>query len=238
MTLTATEAAIGLPNGATHGGLTVRWSADDRRQMSPTISAQRARPRATVRRVLIYDSRPEVRAELTLRITAAVPEVNDITCAAESADLIAAFGGHPADLVFIGVEHQACSAVDTTALFLRQCPTATVIVFGAILDLPALTAAVARGAVGLMLWDPWYDPSRLPAPRQSVRDGTQVRPVTRDERGILESLSRGLSNREIGIHLNLSEDTVKSKTRALYRKLGARDRAHAVALALRRQLIS
>ena len=238
MTLTATEAAIGLPNGATHGGLTVRWSADDRRQMSPTISAQRARPRATVRRVLIYDSRPEVRAELTLRITAAVPEVNDITCAAESADLIAAFGGHPADLVFIGVEHQACSAVDTTALFLRQCPTATVIVFGAIHDIPALTAAVARGAVGLMLWHPWHDHPRQPPARPLVQRGTEDHTMTRGERGILQGMSRGLSNREIGVQLNLSEETVKAKARVLYRKLGARDRAHAVALALRQQLLS
>jgi DNA-binding NarL/FixJ family response regulator len=238
MTLTATDAAIGVPNGATRGGLTVQWPADDRRRTSPTIPAQRARPRGAVRRVLIYDSRPEARAALTLRITAAVPAVNDITCAATSADLIASFGGHPADLVFIGVEHQACSAVDTAALFLRQYPTATVIVFGAILDIPALTAAVARGAVGLMLWHPWHDHPLQPPARPLVQRGTEDHTMTRGERGILQGMSRGLSNREIGVQLNLSEETVKAKARVLYRKLGARDRAHAVALALRQQLLS
>ena len=62
--------------------------------------------------------------------------------------------------------------------------------------------------------------------------------MTRGERGILQGMSRGLPNREIGVQLNLSEETVKAKARVLYRKLGARDRAHAVALALRQQLLS
>jgi len=238
MTLTATDTAMPGSSGSARGDLTAQGREDGWRRTSPTIPAQRVRPRAGVRSVLIYDQRPDGRAVLTRRVTAAVPSVDDITCVTTPAEMIHVFDARPTDLVFIGMDHPAGRGEDTVALFLRRHPTATVIVVGTITDIQTLTTSLARGAVGLMLWDPWYDPSRLPAPRQSVRDGTQVRPVTRAERGILESLSRGLSNREIGIHLNLSEDTVKSKTRALYRKLGARDRAHAVALALRRQLIS
>ena len=188
--------------------------------------------------MLIYDQQPDGRAVLTLRITDAVPSVNDITSVTTPADLIDVFDAHPADLVFIGIDHRDGHGEDTVALFLRRHPTATVIVVGTINDIPALTTALARGAAGLMLWHPWGDHAQLPPPGRSARGGTQAHPVTRAERGILESISRGLSNREIGVHLNLSEDTVKSQTRALYRKLGARDRAHAVALALRQQLIS
>ena len=60
-----------------------------------------------MRSVLIYDSRPDARAALTLRVTAAVPSVNDITCATRTADLIEVFDGRPADLVFIGVDHSS-----------------------------------------------------------------------------------------------------------------------------------
>lgn len=238
MTLTATDTTVRGSSGSAHGGLTVQWRADGWGRMSPTIPAQRARPRAEVRSVLIYDQRPDGRAVLTLRVTAAVPLVDDITCVTTPADLIDVFDARPADLVFIGMDHWAGHGQDTVDLFLRRHPTATVIAVGTITDIPALTTALASGAAGLMLWHPWYDCSQLPPPGQRVPGGTQVHPVTRAERGILEGISRGLSNREIGVHLNLSEDTVKSKTRALYRKFGARDRAHAVALALRQQLIS
>ena len=45
--------------------------------------------------------------------------------------------------------------------------------------------------------------------------------------------SKGMSNAEIGKRLFVSEDTVKTHLRRLFRKIGARDRAHAVALAFR-----
>ena len=50
-------------------------------------------------------------------------------------------------------------------------------------------------------------------------------------------MSRGRSNAEIGRELYLSEDTVKTHARRLFRKLGAADRAHAVALGFRWGLV-
>jgi DNA-binding CsgD family transcriptional regulator len=50
-------------------------------------------------------------------------------------------------------------------------------------------------------------------------------------------MCEGQSNAEIGRGLFLSEDTVKTHARRLFRKLGAADRAHAVAIALRRGLV-
>ena len=46
-------------------------------------------------------------------------------------------------------------------------------------------------------------------------------------------MSRGRSNGEIGRELFLSEDTVKTHARRLFRKLGAADRAQAVAMGFR-----
>jgi DNA-binding NarL/FixJ family response regulator len=55
---------------------------------------------------------------------------------------------------------------------------------------------------------------------------------------VLQLISEGLVNREIGHRLFLSEETVKSHVRHLLAKLQARSRAHAVAVGFRRGLIA
>jgi DNA-binding NarL/FixJ family response regulator len=55
---------------------------------------------------------------------------------------------------------------------------------------------------------------------------------------VLQLISEGLVNREIGHRLFLSEETVKSHVRHLLAKLQARSRAHAVAVGFRRNLIA
>ena len=54
---------------------------------------------------------------------------------------------------------------------------------------------------------------------------------------VLQLISDGLVNREIGQRLYLSEETVKSHVRHLLAKLQARSRAHAVAVGFRRGII-
>ena len=61
---------------------------------------------------------------------------------------------------------------------------------------------------------------------------------TNREIEVLQLISDGLVNREIGQRLFLSEETVKSHVRHLLAKLQARSRAHAVAVGFRRGLIS
>ena len=62
--------------------------------------------------------------------------------------------------------------------------------------------------------------------------------LTERELQVLRGMSEGKSNAEIGRELYVSEDTVKTHARRLFRKLGARDRAHAVASAFRAGLVS
>jgi DNA-binding NarL/FixJ family response regulator len=54
---------------------------------------------------------------------------------------------------------------------------------------------------------------------------------------VLQLISEGLVNREIGQRLFLSEETVKSHVRHLLAKLQSRSRAHAVAVGCRRGII-
>ncbi|MBI1238996.1 MAG: response regulator [Alphaproteobacteria bacterium] len=54
---------------------------------------------------------------------------------------------------------------------------------------------------------------------------------------VLELVALGRSNKAIASALKIAEETVKAHLKSLYEKLGASDRAHAVAIALRQQLI-
>ena len=57
--------------------------------------------------------------------------------------------------------------------------------------------------------------------------------LTQRESVVLSLLVAGLSNRAIAAKLVVSEETVKTHSRGIYRKLGVADRAGAVAVALR-----
>ena len=82
-------------------------------------------------------------------------------------------------------------------------------------------------------------PALLPARISSVV-GRPTRSVALTERElqVLRGMADGRSNAEIGRELFVSEDTVKTHARRLFRKLGARDRAHAVAAGFRAGLVS
>ena len=65
------------------------------------------------------------------------------------------------------------------------------------------------------------------APR--VGSGEVLEAPSEAELGVLRMLATDLSTREIGEQLFLSPNTIRSHTRALYRKLGVNSRADAIA---------
>ena len=71
------------------------------------------------------------------------------------------------------------------------------------------------------------------APLQELEQEPTAREIE-----VLQLISDGLVNREIGVRLFLSEETVKSHVRHLLAKLQARSRAHAVAVGFRRGIIA
>jgi len=68
-------------------------------------------------------------------------------------------------------------------------------------------------------------------------EGTRSIRFTPRELEVLELLTNGASNKEVARILTVSEETIKTHLKHLYEKLGASDRAQAVAIALRQNLI-
>ena len=72
--------------------------------------------------------------------------------------------------------------------------------------------------------------------RSTVRELAPVQ-LSMREMQVLTGMSQGKSNAQIGRELYLSEDTIKTHARRLFRKLGAKDRAEAVAAGFRRGIM-
>jgi DNA-binding NarL/FixJ family response regulator len=72
--------------------------------------------------------------------------------------------------------------------------------------------------------------------RSTVRELAPIA-LSMREMQVLTGMSQGKSNAQIGRELYLSEDTIKTHARRLFRKLGAKDRAEAVATGFRRGMM-
>lgn len=86
-------------------------------------------------------------------------------------------------------------------------------------------------------------PTVVPAQRGDLGASGDTAPsrhttLTERELQVLRGMAEGKSNAEIGRDLYVSEDTVKTHARRLFRKLSARDRAHAVAVGFRSGALS
>jgi two-component system NarL family response regulator len=65
----------------------------------------------------------------------------------------------------------------------------------------------------------------------------RARAITKRQREILQHYADGLSTVTVAKRLGLGTETVRTHTKALLARLGARDRTHAVAIGLRNSLI-
>ena len=83
------------------------------------------------------------------------------------------------------------------------------------------------------------DGRRAVAPEieQMITECPPVPELTRRQMEILHSVTRGLTNRDIACQLGITVDCVKDHINAILVKIGAANRAEAVAISLRKHLL-
>jgi DNA-binding NarL/FixJ family response regulator len=67
--------------------------------------------------------------------------------------------------------------------------------------------------------------------------GKDIRALSDRELTVLQELTHGKSTREVAEAIHVSEETVKTYLKQIFKKLGVRDRTEAVAEAFRRGLV-
>jgi DNA-binding NarL/FixJ family response regulator len=107
-------------------------------------------------------------------------------------------------------------------------------------DRVAGTAASPAGGQPSGAWPPGGAGPMVPSQRAdpAIRGAARRATLTERELQVLQGMAEGKSNAEIGRDLFVSEDTVKTHARRLFRKLRARDRAQAVAVGFRAGALS
>jgi DNA-binding NarL/FixJ family response regulator len=178
------------------------------------------------------------------RVVGGLAGVDRIELAASGEAALAASGANVPDLVLMDVRMPGLGGLETARRMRIFWPALPVLMLTTGEDMDGVARAVAEGAVGYVLKDASSEELAaavalaLPKRRDTASPPeTSAAALTDREREVLTGMSRGRSNAEIGRELYLSEDTVKTHARRLFRKLGASDRAHAVALGFRSGLV-
>jgi DNA-binding NarL/FixJ family response regulator len=207
--------------------------------------------------VLICDDHRLVREGLK-HFVEAVPGVQRVETAASGEEVLARYDLERPDLVLMDVQMPGLGGLEATRRLVKLHPDARVIMLTAADDRDNVVTAVANGATGYLLKDVSREElcaavaSALagqdlmaPSLRRAMAERAATTRVhdpaanlTERELQVLRGMSQGRSNAEIGRSLFLSEDTVKTHARRLFRKLGVNDRAQAVALGFRRGFVT
>ena len=159
-------------------------------------------------------------------------------------------------VVLMDLRMPEMDGVETTRAIRSLCPQVQVVALSSYHDQDLVRRAMQAGAVGYLVKGVSAEElaeairaahAGRPALGQEavgvLLQGTDASPkpgadLSEREREVLALLAEGLSNAEIALQLTVSISTIKYHVRGIYSKLGAANRAQAVALALRHDLIS
>jgi DNA-binding NarL/FixJ family response regulator len=100
---------------------------------------------------------------------------------------------------------------------------------------PALLKQAIRKVMGGETWLDENAIQSLVRASKHPQGADQTRPFTERETQVLHGVFEGLSNKEIGTRLNISESSVKAALQQLFQKTGVRTRSQLVRIALEEQ---
>jgi len=122
--------------------------------------------------VLICDDRPTVGLELSSTFRTFLPSIAPVNASvvADGFALVDAFEKTQAGLVLIAIHADTTAGIDAINLLLGLHPRANTVVYGSVTDVELLAAAYARGAGGLLVWEP-SSPGRATRPPERTAPG-------------------------------------------------------------------
>jgi DNA-binding NarL/FixJ family response regulator len=154
------------------------------------------------------------------------------------------------DIVIMDLAMPKMDGVEATRLVKQHNPNIRVVILTSFGTSADVSRALAAGASGAIMKDT-PDRQLVAALRGVLAGRTILSPeirnmleneppppeLTQRQLGILHSISRGLTNKDIALQYGLAPSGVKTHIEAILAKLGAATRAEAVAIALRKHML-
>ncbi len=206
-------------------------------------------------RVLIVDDHPVTRDGLRAAFSIS-DEVEVVGEAASGEEGVEAARSLSPDIVFMDVHMPGIDGLEAARAILAERPDTRVILFTVEESRAAIAEAIQSGVSGYLLKD--VGPEDLISAAKLAMEGKAVihpaltrtfleevrflpkqggSPLSRREIQILQQIAAGSSTKQVARELGISAHTVKTHLERIFDKLGANDRAQAVAIALRQGLV-
>jgi DNA-binding NarL/FixJ family response regulator len=199
--------------------------------------------------VLLVDDHTLFREGIAALITRQ-PDMMVIGEASNGAEALEKFRLAPADVTLMDMRMPGLSGMEAIVAIRAEFPDARIIALTTYSGDVLVQRALAAGARGYLLKGLAF--SELAQSIRDVDSGVKaVQPelmaglaehatakgLTARELDVIQAMAEGNSNRRIAKALSINEATVKGHVKNILSKLGARDRTHAVVVALQRGII-
>jgi DNA-binding NarL/FixJ family response regulator len=200
-------------------------------------------------RILIADDHPVMRDGLR-GVLEMHPDIRVIAEASDGIEAVAQFRRHRPDVTLIDLQMPNLDGLGAISAIRTEFPNAPIVVLTTYPGDARVSNALSFGAMSYILKtasraeivaairNAFQGRNMLGSDIQrdvSAYRGTEA--LSEREISVLRLVAAGKQNRCIGEELNVSEQTVKTRIRNILAKLDARDRTHAVTIALRRGFI-
>jgi DNA-binding NarL/FixJ family response regulator len=209
--------------------------------------------------VIVVDDHTVVRRGI-IAFLEVLPDITAVGEAANGAEALkllerlAADGALP-DIALVDIKMPDLDGPQTIARMRTRFPAVRPVILTGYTEIEYAHAALAAGAAGYVLKDAspaeveqairraahgdmYLDPSVAGGLTSRMVAASGLAALTEQERNVLALVARGLSNREIGARLHISERTVRSHMTGVLAKLGLASRTQAALLAVREGLVS
>jgi two-component system NarL family response regulator len=200
-------------------------------------------------RILVVDDHHVVRQGL-IALLKTVPEISVVAEGSDGEQAVELFRRHSPDVTIMDLRMPKKSGVEAITEIRREVPGARVIVLTTFDGDEDIYRALQAGAKGYLLKDMFGEElieairsvhagkQRIPAAVAQKLAERMVGPsLTSRELEVLKCIVSGKSNRDIGLHLSISEATVKTHINNILGKLGVTDRTQAATTALQRGIV-